>query len=277
VIWLSEVEFIFLGTGGGRFVTISQIRHTGGIRFVSPIDLQLDPGPGAIVYSSQAKLNPSRVKAILISHCHPDHYCDGEVFVEAMTSGMTEKRGVLVAPRSVISGNEVCGPCISRYHRSMPEMVYEVKPGDEVKLSSVVVRAVEARHADPDTVGFRFKLPSGDIGYTSDTEYFQGMAEHYNGVRLLILCVLRPREAPWRGHMCTDDAVKILGEVRAELAVITDFGMKMVQANPALQAKYIMEKTGVATIAAEDNMRIRMGKKIAVSRGGKEVSLEHFF
>jgi len=269
---------IFLGTGGGRFVTFTQKRHTGGIRILSPIDMQIDPGPGAIVYSNMLKLNPTRVRALFVSHCHPDHYCDSEIFIEAMTFGMTKKRGVLIGPRSVLKGNEVCGPCISNYHKSMPEKVYEVYPGSEVQLKDLKIVITKASHTDPDTVGLRIKSSWGDIGYTSDTEFFQGIEKWYEGVRCLILCVLRPRNSPWKGHLCTNDAIKILKSVNPELAIITDFGIKMLSANPNLEANYIKEETGIQTIAAFDNMYFSMNKEIKISSqlGKTSLSLSQF-
>jgi len=112
-----KVEIIFLGTGGGRFATITQKRRTAGIRIISEaLNLHLDPGPGALVHSVNEGLDPQKIGAIFVSHSHPDHYTDAEVLIEAMTRGMTRKRGVLAAAKSVLSGNDVCEPSISKYH-----------------------------------------------------------------------------------------------------------------------------------------------------------------
>ena len=92
------------------------------------LNLHLDPGPGALVHSIEEGLNPQHVRASLISHCHPDHYTDAEVFVEAMTRGMTRKQGVLAAPRSVLEGSSVCEASISRYHQQMVEQKIQAAP-----------------------------------------------------------------------------------------------------------------------------------------------------
>ena len=171
------LEIIFLGTGGARFATITQKRRTAGIRILGEkINLHLDPGPGALVYSVASGLPPEKINALLVSHCHPDHYTDAEIFIEAMTRGMTKKRGVLAAARSVLYGNDVCGPAISQYHQQMPEKIIEAKPGIRFQIENLNVVVTEARHSDPDTVGFRFETEDvGDIAYTSDTEYFEGI------------------------------------------------------------------------------------------------------
>ena len=99
---------------------ITQRRRTAGIRIISEdLNLHLDPGPGALVHSIEGGLDPQRVRALLVSHCHPDHYADAEVFVEAMTRGMTRKQGLLAAPRSVLEGSDVCEASISKYHQQI--------------------------------------------------------------------------------------------------------------------------------------------------------------
>ena len=265
---MTGIELVFLGTGGGRFATLTQKRRTGGIRVISEsLHMHLDPGPGALIYSLNMKLNPQKVKAVLVSHCHPDHYTDAEILVEAMTRGMTRRRGVLAAPRSVLFGNEVCGPAISQYHQQMPEKVIETRPGVTFTVEDIKILAAETRHTDPDAVGYRLETRDvGDIGYTSDTEYFEGVGKSYEGVRLLLLCVMRPSGEPWKGHMTPEDAVKIVEDVGPEMVVTTHFGMKMIFRGPARETKMIEEKTGVPTLAASDGMRISVGEKIRVER-----------
>ncbi len=240
--------------------------------------MHLDPGPGALIYSLEMGLNPQKIMAVLVSHSHPDHYTNAEILIEAMTRGMLKKRGIVAAPHSVLFGNEETGPAISRYHQKMPEKVIEVKPSVVFNVGDTRIVATEAKHSDPDAVGFRFETPEvGDIAYTSDTEYFEGVGKAYEGVRLLILCVMRPSGNPWMGHMTPEDAIKIVEEVKPEMAVATHFGMKMIFSGPHRQVKLIEEKTGVPTLAASDGMRLRVGEKIRVERTGRKQSgLEEF-
>ena len=276
---MNEVEVVFLGTGGGRFATITQKRRTGGIRILSNrLNLHVDPGPGALIYSLEAGLNPQKIKAVLVSHRHPDHYTDAEILVEAMTRGMLKKRGIIAAPSNILVGNKETGPAISMYHQRMTEKVIVVKPGVNFRVGDTKVVATEARHTDPEAVGFRFEIPEvGAIGYTADTEYFEGIEEEYRGVRILIISVMRPLGSPWTGHMTPKDAAKIVDDIQPEMAVATHFGMKMLFSGPTYEVKMIEEKTGVPTVAAFDGMKLRVGEKITVGKTRRnQQGLEEF-
>jgi phosphoribosyl 1,2-cyclic phosphodiesterase len=275
-----KVEIVFLGTGGGRFATITQKRRTAGIRIASDsLNLHLDPGPGALVHSIDEGLDPQKLNAVFVSHSHPDHYTDAEVLIEAMTRGMTKKRGMLVASKSVLSGSDVCEASISKYHQQMPQQKIEAVPNMKFQVGDVNVLVTEARHTDPDAVGFRFETADfGDFAYTSDTEYFEGIGKYYEDVKLLILCVMRPAGKPWKGHMTTNDAIKIVEETRPEHAVLTHLGMQMIFKGPANEAKLVKDKTGVPTVAAVDGMRIDFGEAVSVRVGGKiQEGLNRFF
>jgi phosphoribosyl 1,2-cyclic phosphodiesterase len=276
---MNEVEVVFLGTGGGRFTTITQKRRTGGIRILSNrLNIHVDPGPGALIYSLEAGLNPQKLKAVLVSHRHPDHCTNAEILVEAMTRGMLKKRGVIAAPPNILIGNKETGPAISTYHQQMTQNVIVVKPGVNFMVGRTKVVATQARHTDPEAVGFRFEIPEvGAIGYTADTEYFEGIEEEYSGVRILIISVMRPLGNPWTGHMTPKEATKLVDAVKPEMAIATHFGMKMLFSGPSYEVKMIEEKTGVPTVAAFDGMKLRVGEQITVGKTSRnQQGLEEF-
>jgi phosphoribosyl 1,2-cyclic phosphodiesterase len=278
---MSKFDIMFLGTGGGRFATITQKRRTAGVRIVGEsLNLHLDPGPGALVYSINEGLDPQKLDAIFVSHGHPDHYTDAEILIEAMTRGMTRKRGVLAAAKSVLDGSDTCELSISRYHQAMPEQKVVATANMRFKVGDLDVLVTEARHTDPDAVGFRFEAPElGDFAYTSDTEYFEGIDRYYKGVRLLILCVMRPAGKPWKGHMTTNDAIRIVEGAHPEQAVLTHLGMQMIFKGPLTEAKLVEERTGVPTVAATDGMLVSFGEAITVQMRGRKTQrgLNTFF
>lgn len=258
-------------------MTMTQRRRTAGIRIIGEgLNLHLDPGPGALVHSIEEGFNPQRVNAVLVSHCHPDHYTDAEMLVEAMTRGMTRRRGLLAAPKSVLEGSDACEVSISKYHQQMVEQKIEVAPGLKFAFGGINILTTEARHTDPDAVGFRFETEFGVFAYTSDTEYFEGIAKYYQGVRLLALCVMRPSGKPWKGHMSTEDAIRIVDETRPEQAVLTHLGMSMLLRGPEKEARLIQEKTGVPAISAVDGMIVLFGESIKMETGKGQKDLTGF-
>ncbi|MDG6221682.1 MAG: MBL fold metallo-hydrolase [Candidatus Bathyarchaeota archaeon] len=265
---MEGAELVFLGTGGGRFVTITQKRRTGGFRLLTQTEnIHVDPGPGALIYSLESGLNPQKLKAVLISHRHPDHYANAEVLVESMTRGMLKKRGTLAAPTNILAGDSQAGPPISLYHQKMIKQTVSVKPGVNFKVGNIKIVTTQTKHTDPETVGFKFDIPEvGTIGYTADTEYFEEIKEEYKGVKLLILSVMRPNGSPWTGHMTPKEAALIAEAVKPEMVVATHFGLKMIYSGPAYEIKYIEQKTGVPAVAAFDGMKLKIGKKITIGK-----------
>jgi phosphoribosyl 1,2-cyclic phosphodiesterase len=235
----------------------TQKRRTAGIRLVhGETQVHVDPGPGALVFSNWAGLGPQSLDGLIVTHCHPDHYGDAEVFIEAMTHGTTSKRGLLAATTSVLWGSDGVGPSVSAYHRGLVGEVVEMRPGVEFSINDLGFKATESRHSDPATVGLLMKTPGqGSVGYTSDTAYFPELGAIYRGVRLLILCTMWPRAQHLEMHLSTDEAEKILLDSRPGCAVITHFGMRMLNAGPEEEAAYLEEATGVPVVAAVDGLR----------------------
>ena len=258
------MELHFLGTGGGRFAMTTQRRRTAGIRIVhGETQVHVDPGPGALVFSNWAGLGPQSLDALVVTHCHPDHYGDAEVFIEAMTHGTTSRRGVLAATRSVLWGSDGVGPSVSAYHRGLVGEVVEMRPGVEFSVNDLGFTATEARHSDPATVGLLIRTPSlGSVGYTSDTGYFEELGSIYRGARLLVLCVMWPRAQHLEKHLSTDEAEKILRDARPGCAVITHFGVRMLNAGPEKEAAHLQEATGVPVVAAVDGLKVALGGQI---------------
>ena len=256
----------FLGTGGGRFATIYQTRATGGIYLEDQRNLHIDPGPGALVRMRSVGIDPLATDAILISHCHPDHYVDAEILIEAMTEGGTRKQGVLLASTSVIEGNGDFGPAISKYHLSKPRIVKVMQPFNKISLKPLEISATPSAHSDTSSIGFRIQTTAGVVSYVSDTQLVEQVIKAHRNSRILIACVTRPLGQRIPHHLSTEDAGYLIEKIRPELAIITHFGMRVIQENPETQAKWIEDRCGVKTIAARDFMTLELKKdSIAVA------------
>jgi len=260
------MEITFLGSGGGRFITITQFRSTGGFHIRASRNVYVDPGPGALVRSWRYKLDPRKLDAIFVSHRHVDHCNDLEIMVEAMTGGALKRRGVLIASKSVIEGDEKHTPAVSKYHLEVLEEVISPEPGEVVKVGRDEFTITPTLHSDPTTIGFRMKTAHGDLSYIPDTAYFEDLARWHDGARLIIAAITRPRDMGIPYHLSTDDAVEMLKgmEEKPEVLIMSHIGMKMHFANPYKEAKYIETVTGVKTYVAKEGFRVRMEEEISV-------------
>jgi len=270
------VELVFLGCGGGRYQTIDQHFKTGGFRFHGQAKLHVDPGPGALLLTHQHGLNPLDLDCVVVSHCHPDHYTDSEVLIEAMTQHMTKKRGVLIGSSSVLHGAAKSGPAISRYHQGRVAEIVAFKPGATYELDGIKLEATPTQHSDPTNFGLKIHSQAGIIGYTNDTQYFDGLAESFSGSRVLIANVTRPLGMRIRWHLCSDDLISLIKQVKPELAVMVHMGMLFLRHGPEKEAARIRAETGVETVPGYAGLRVDIGEEIKVKRPVREPSLEAF-
>lgn len=256
----------FLGTGGGRHTTMYQVRSTGGMliehdgRF-----LHVDPGPGALTQMHRIRYDLTRTDSVVVSHCHPDHYSDAESVIEGMTRGGWTKRGSLYGSKTVISGENGLGPCISDYHRRIVSNVSQFAPGDVLDIDGLETDICRADHSDPTNVGFRFHTEHGIVSYVSDTAYSGGIADQYIGSRVLILPVTTPMGNRIKYHLCTDDAITFIDRVRPELAIFIHLGVVIIKKGPEAQARMAEEATGIRTVAGRDLMVLDVGEELEIS------------
>lgn len=262
----------FLGTGGGRFATIYQIRATGGIYINDGARVHLDPGPSALMNMRRLALDPAKTDAILISHCHPDHYADAEMLIEGMTKGGFKVTGTLAGSASAIQGIEGFSPAVSDYHRSITAGVVTAVPGQSFEVKGMKVEVTPTSHSDPSGVGFRFHTSTGIISYAGDTELFPGLVDAHQGCRVLILNLTRPLGSRIPKHLCTEDAAELASALHPEVILLTHFGMKLVHEGVKRQAEHIENASGSRTLAAEDLMTVQVGKTIRSARSrGRDI------
>jgi phosphoribosyl 1,2-cyclic phosphodiesterase len=260
---------LFLGTGGARFVVARQFRASGGMwmRF-GKTQIHVDPGPGALVraLSHVPPCNPRDLSGIVLSHKHLDHSNDVNVMIEAMTSGGFRRRGVLLAPHDALHGEPVVFPYAQRFvdrieiatERNGPYHIGEV----EIHTSIRHVHAVE-------TYGVHFRYDARTVSYLPCGRYFEGLAEDYRSHRpdVLIINVLRYRDAMDVDHLTFDQAREVIGVIAPRVAVLQHFGTKMLEQNPVRVARELEDDLGIRTIAAYDNMLLDVETEVAALAG----------
>jgi phosphoribosyl 1,2-cyclic phosphodiesterase len=213
----------------------------------------------------QFGIDPTKLDGLLISHCHPDHYNDAEILIEAMTLGGREKRGVVASSTSVLNGYEDYGPAISNYHRGLPEYCSSLEFDKDLYINKLFVKSAPAFHSDPSTISFKVFSRNGIISYIPDTAYDDMLVRAHSGSRVLIVSMTRPRNGRIPHHLCSEDVVELLRGIQPETTFLTHLGLRILKNNlAAKEAKWIEEQTGVRTVAAVDGMRVNMGKELDI-------------
>jgi phosphoribosyl 1,2-cyclic phosphodiesterase len=265
------MKLTMLGSGGGRFVMLEQVRGTGG--FVLEIGGKLlffDPGPGALINAKKYKLKLRKLDGILVSHSHIDHTNDLNLVIEAMTWGAKKKRGFLAADSVTLNGGKGEPARINDYYKAPLEGIFLMKAGDTKEIDGLMITATKSTHDErkPEmgfvknnipTHGYLIEAGGERFGYTSDGEYYPGMEKNFQGCDLLVLNCTRPSDNPWPGQMDAKQAKEFIGKARPGTAVLSHLGMKMVFGRAEREAAEIRKETGIRTLAARDGMVIDTG------------------
>ena len=247
-----------LGTAGARFVVSKQLRASGGLWFsLGGQDVLVDPGPGSLLrcLASRPKLDPSILSGIILTHRHLDHSNDINVIIEAMTNGGMNKKGFLYAPGDALDARD---PVVQIYVREFLGEIGYLEEGKTIDRASFSF-STPVRHQHPvETYGLKFYLPYGCISLISDTAFFPELIDHYRGSDLLILNVVIFQDYVSKEifHLSFNQAKKIIKEIRPKTAILTHFGMTMLQQKPYFLARSLQEELGIKVIAAIDGLKI---------------------
>jgi ribonuclease BN (tRNA processing enzyme) len=253
----SQETITFLGTGGARFMIISQLLASGGLWFnFDGTQILMDPGPGCIVQVTKRKLKPQELSAIIVSHRHLDHSADVNVMTEAMTDGGFEKRGILFTPRDAMETDSI----LHSYLRKSLQSIEYLEAGKTYNVGNVSFTA-PVRHVHMvENYGLIFKTKKHTIAYITDTRYFEGLGSYYRGDLLMLnLTFMHKRTVPDRpgapmDHLSEPDAEQLIKEIKPKTTILTHFGMGVWKAKPETVAAALTEKTGSKVIAATDGL-----------------------
>ena len=252
------VNIKFLGTGGGRFVTITQERATGGFYIdTGKAKLYIDPGPGALVHAVKEKIPLKKLDIIFVSHAHIDHINDAQVLIEVLTNGCTKRNGIFTGSLSAVEH-------LDEYHKNHLEKIVSLNPGEKFNFKNITLKTTKALHTDATTIGFVLKVKGKRIGYTSDSVFFNGFPEQFKECDVIIInCPISRNPFKHLGvekakHMDMFDVIKFLSIARPKLAVLNHYGMSILKANPEKVAKLIQQRTGVETKAIKDFEQIEI-------------------
>jgi phosphoribosyl 1,2-cyclic phosphodiesterase len=248
-----------------------QLRASGGMwmRFGAGDDetqVHVDPGPGALVraLSHVPPCNPRELDAIILSHKHLDHSADVNAVIEAMTSGGFRPRGAVFAPPDAFDSEAVILP----YARRFVERVERLEPASgPYRIGSVALRTSIAHVHAVQTQGLHFEHDGLRVAYLPCGRYFEGLAADYarHHPDVLVVNVLRFRDAMDVDHLTWNDARRVVAHVRPKVAVFQHFGTKMLEADPHRLAQELEDELGLRAIAAYDGLVLDLETEVAAA------------
>ena len=203
-----------------------------------------------------ADINLRATTALFVTHNHINHCNDINAVIDAMTYGGFDKKGVLVANDTVINGTQNHQPFLHRYYRDCLERFIVLEEGKKVGINNVEIKAIKAKHSEPNAIGFKFITPDYTLTYTGDTIYSVETISEYENSNVLILNVPCLKKEENKNNLCKEDAIKIIKKVNPRLAIITHFGINFLKADPLYVAREIQKETDCQVIAATDGMVI---------------------
>lgn len=292
---MGKMRILFFGCGGGRLNVLKQFFSTAGFMVDCSKKIYVDPGPNVTAqfkkFRKKFRVDITDIEGIFVSHAHLDHMNDLEVVIEGMTDFATKRKGFLIGDESIFGGGifslisnflkkikkigekreksgieeeieeaEIIHPTFSEYHRNLVEKIYKIKEGKKVEIDNLTFYGTRTAH-DISATGFVLEEKSENLrlGYTSDTEFFDGIEKYYKNCDAIIVNVLRI-DKEWRGHFCIEDVVKFLNLTRPRYAILTRFGGQFVNANKLELKKKIEQETNVETIFSYDGMEFLLEK-----------------
>lgn len=223
----------FLGTGGTRYVMITQRRHTGGLWFSTPSgDWVIDPGPGALVRALEAGLNHKTCRGVIATHRHIDHTTDLNVTIEAMSAGGREK---IEKPLLALLPPEKEGPLPLDYYKPRLSLIQRLPAGLELEEGKITPTPLD--HGT-DCWGLRFDGFDGPSwGLVSDTRWFEGLGSFYKGCQFLVANVTLITNGRGIYHLATDELPLLAQESGVEKIYMTHMGDWLLDYPPEKRAE----------------------------------------
>jgi len=256
-------EIVFLGTGGARYVIAKQLRATGGMLFrMAGKNVLVDPGPESLYrfLTYLPGLSPEKIDAIILTHKHIDHSADVNVYLDVMTKGGNDKRGILLAPSDAFGEYGV----IHKYLLEFLDDTIIIKENLNFKLGDLQFYFPIKHEHRVETYGFKLTHRDHTISYITDTKYFAGLIEAYAAdIVVMNLIKLGPSEID---HLSVDDCAEIISGIKPKAAIVTHFGMTMIRTGPWNVARQLKERTGVTVLAAEDGKHYPIDKLLSYGR-----------
>lgn len=231
----------------------------------------IDPGQNSLALLASLGFNAHDLTDVLASHAHNDHVGDLSSAVSAaLELGLTESFSchIVVCPSLV----DYKSGASTRFGFTVPAYAWrgevhalywepvEVKRFDGLTVRSesnvrlgddITVSAAEGHHGQVKVTGFVIDTAFGRLGYTSDTEWFPGIADAYRGADVLWMnmntlaldamddlegAAISSDAEPVHNHLGYVGVCRLIEEVQPKTAVVSHLGAQLLERRLDVQA-----------------------------------------
>ena len=248
-----QSKILFLGTAGDPVVIGKQQRSSGGIIFqYEDSQFHIDPGPGALLMAKMTGVNLRENTGILATSNALQTANDMNAVISAMTLDGLDKKGVLVCPSSVVQ----LGSFLLPGYQDMLEKVIIIDNTRKIGINNIDIEIIELGEDIGSNCGFKFITPRFNLTYIPNTKLSEKMAEGLQDTDILMISVKNPRGVESSGSLNSEDADRLIRMANPQIAIITGFGVKMLQADPLYEIRDMQKNAGIQVIAAKDGMTV---------------------
>ncbi|MFQ5406626.1 MAG: MBL fold metallo-hydrolase, partial [Candidatus Micrarchaeia archaeon] len=169
--------------------------------------------------------------------------------------------------KSVLEG---CGEFekeVPEYFKKMVAKWKSLKPGEKFNFGkehdNASLTATKTVHEDKSGIGFVFHAEEEKVGYTGDTEDFNGLWGQYENCTVLVVNCLRPFRDKFPFHLSADEVADGVNSLikRPAKIVLTHLGLKFIKAGQKQQQNRLEKATGTPTIIARERVVVKVKRE----------------
>ncbi|NLO91219.1 MAG: MBL fold metallo-hydrolase [Elusimicrobia bacterium] len=255
---MNSPELTVLGSGGfapaddGR-----EVRNPSGYALALPSgdSVLLDFGFGNLRQYARAGLKMERIKYVLLSHFHLDHWGDlpALLFVFHYNIKPLGGRLTIAGPEGTkkLLGGQMA---VSRYMEpSGYELeIAEFRPGEKKDFGEFSADCFKVDHT-PEALAYRLTTGGKTLAYTGDAKPTPGLAAFCAGADLLIADAGLRNSLPHKPHMTVSQACELAREAAPRLTLLSHLSP-----DAAPEAQAAAAQSGGKLAAASDLLRLRL-------------------
>ncbi len=251
------MELVVLGAG-----SILPRRDFGcaGYALISPSDefILFDCGPGSLRALGQAGLELSNLRAVVLSHYHPDHCLDLFALAFARRNPEFEPKPIeILGPagllRVMAGAEQAFGRWVRDPHSKLREVDLDGSGRGQTNLGNFQLSCVRTGH-NPEALAWRADCPDGSsFAYSGDTPAEARVADLAQGADLFVCECSFPDDQASEGHLSPTSAAEMGRRSGCVQLLLSHFYPSM---DPEVARAEVAKLCTNRVMAARDGMRL---------------------